>query len=231
LSAVFATAAPATAQTVATGGTSAPDATLQKTATTAVSGIDASPRALAGARQRVGGRVGASAGTPVTVQLAGTDGRWTSVARTTTTRSGAFTTIWRPTQSGRFTLRALPTAATAATAGTSVAPTAPVTVYQTAIATEYGPQAGDRTAKPEATACGPKVTAATLGVAHRTLPCGTLVEFFYRGRTVTVPVIDRGPYANHASWDLTYAAARALGFNGLDRVGSVVTGRVKLPVR
>jgi len=155
------------------------------------------------------------------------------VAKTVAGSGGLIDTIWRPRQSGRFTLRAVPTAAASASAASSAtaAPTAAVTVYATAIATEYGPQAGDRKAKPEATACGPNVTATTLGVAHRTLPCGTLVELYYRGHTVTVPVIDRGPYANGASWDLTYATARALHFNGLDRIGSVVTGSVKLPTR
>jgi rare lipoprotein A (peptidoglycan hydrolase) len=47
-------------------------------------------------------------------------------------------------------------------------------------------------------------------VANRTLPCGTKVALFYHGRSVTVPVIDRGPYANHADWDLTLATAKKL---------------------
>jgi rare lipoprotein A (peptidoglycan hydrolase) len=57
-----------------------------------------------------------------------------------------------------------------------------------------------------------------MGVAHRTLPCGTRVEIYYRGRSVTVPVVDRGPYTS-ASWDLTQAAAQALGFDGRDWIG------------
>ena len=32
-------------------------------------------------------------------------------------------------------------------------------------------------------------------------------------RSVTVPVIDRGPYSHGNSWDLTQAAARALHFD------------------
>ena len=32
------------------------------------------------------------------------------------------------------------------------------------------------------TACGSKLTTRTLGVAHKTLPCGTTVEFFLRGK-------------------------------------------------
>jgi hypothetical protein len=38
------------------------------------------------------------------------------------------------------------------------------------------------------------LTPDTVGVAHRTLPCGTKVTFRYNGVTVTTQVIDRGPY-------------------------------------
>ena len=53
------------------------------------------------------------------------------------------------------------------------------------------------------TACGQKLTKELVGVAHRTLPCGTLVTFRYNGKTVTAPVIDRGPYAAGRTWDLS----------------------------
>ena len=43
----------------------------------------------------------------------------------------------------------------------------------------------------------------TVGVAHRTLPCGTKVTFRYNGRTVTTMVIDRGPYVKGRIWDMT----------------------------
>ncbi|HEX7290202.1 MAG TPA: septal ring lytic transglycosylase RlpA family protein [Conexibacter sp.] len=70
------------------------------------------------------------------------------------------------------------------------------------------------------TACGQTLTAGTLGVAHKTLPCGTLVTFRYGSREVTVPVIDRGPYAGGREWDLTGATARALGFGSVGVVWS-----------
>ena len=60
------------------------------------------------------------------------------------------------------------------------------------------------------TACGVRLGRATAGVAHRTLPCGTPVTFYYRGSFETVPVIDRGPYARGVSWDLTAATAKSL---------------------
>ena len=50
------------------------------------------------------------------------------------------------------------------------------------------------------------MTRALVGVAHRTLPCGTLVTFRYKGRVVTVPVVDRGPYVAGRTWDLTRGA-------------------------
>jgi rare lipoprotein A (peptidoglycan hydrolase) len=60
------------------------------------------------------------------------------------------------------------------------------------------------------TACGQTLTKALVGVAHRTLPCGTLVTFRYKGTTLTVPVIDRGPYVRGRTWDLSYGACSKL---------------------
>ena len=60
------------------------------------------------------------------------------------------------------------------------------------------------------TACGQTLTRTLVGVAHRTLPCGTLVTFRYNGRTVTVPVVDRGPYVAGRTWDLTKGACTLL---------------------
>jgi len=67
----------------------------------------------------------------------------------------------------------------------------------------------------EELACGGVLAHDQLGVASRTLPCGTPVTFAYRGRVVTVPVIDRGPYVEGREWDLTGATAEALRFPGL----------------
>ncbi len=64
-------------------------------------------------------------------------------------------------------------------------------------------------------ACGGLLGRHQLGVAHKTAPCGTLITFTYGGRSITVPVIDRGPYIAGREWDLTGATAEALGFPGL----------------
>ena len=60
------------------------------------------------------------------------------------------------------------------------------------------------------TACGQTLTRKLVGVAHRTLPCGTLVTFRSHGHTITVPVVDRGPYVSGRIFDLTYAACKKL---------------------
>jgi hypothetical protein len=83
-------------------------------------------------------------------------------------------------------------------------------------ATWYGPGLyGNRTA------CGARLRRPTLGVAHRTLPCGTPVTFYHRGRFVTVSVIDRGPFARGVEWDLTAAAAKALGMAATSRLRTI----------
>jgi rare lipoprotein A (peptidoglycan hydrolase) len=58
-------------------------------------------------------------------------------------------------------------------------------------------------------------------VANRKLPCGTPVTLYYHGRTIVVPVIDRGPYANHANWDLTMATGAALGIQETETIGAL----------
>jgi rare lipoprotein A (peptidoglycan hydrolase) len=71
------------------------------------------------------------------------------------------------------------------------------------------------------TACGERLTPRVIGVANRTLPCGTRVAIYWQGRTIVVPVIDRGPFANHADWDLTEATGRALRMPGTETIGAV----------
>jgi hypothetical protein len=65
------------------------------------------------------------------------------------------------------------------------------------------------------TACGYH---AGLGVANRSLPCGTRVRIYYGGRTVTATVDDRGPYVGGRNWDLNQNTAAALGFGGVGTV-------------
>jgi rare lipoprotein A len=69
-------------------------------------------------------------------------------------------------------------------------------------------------------ACGGELTSATMGVANKTLPCGTEVTLRYDGRSVRVEVIDRGPYVAGREFDLTEATKQALGFGGVGEVWS-----------
>jgi rare lipoprotein A (peptidoglycan hydrolase) len=63
------------------------------------------------------------------------------------------------------------------------------------------------------TACGYTMTTSLVGVAHRTLPCGTKVIFRNpaNGRTVVARVVDRGPYVSGRQWDMTAGLCKALG--------------------
>ena len=91
-----------------------------------------------------------------------------------------------------------------------------VALMRNRMATWYGPGLyGNRTA------CGKRLRPRTLGVAHKSLPCGTRVTFYRAGRFVTVPVIDRGPFRRGVAWDLTAAAARKLGMASTGRLRSI----------
>lgn len=93
-------------------------------------------------------------------------------------------------------------------------------VHSTGIATWFGPGFYGRK-----TACGQTLTPGVVGVANRTLPCGTLIKVGYHGHTLTVPVLDRGPYSHiGADWDLTAGAAQALGITETVRIRTRVVG-------
>jgi rare lipoprotein A (peptidoglycan hydrolase) len=90
------------------------------------------------------------------------------------------------------------------------------------LATWFGPGFYGHT-----TACGQTLTPGLVGVASRTLACGTLVQISYRGHQLTVPVLDRGPYGRiDAAWDLTAGAARALKITETVRIATEIVGSV-----
>jgi rare lipoprotein A len=108
------------------------------------------------------------------------------------------------------------------TGGVAVAgsPAGPKPVHKNAIATWFGPGFYGKK-----TACGQVMTPEIVGVANRTLPCGTLVKVSYHGLRVTLPVIDRGPYSHiGADWDLTTGAARTLGIEDTVRIATRIVG-------
>jgi rare lipoprotein A (peptidoglycan hydrolase) len=116
-------------------------------------------------------------------------------------------------------------ASSGGTSGGSAAPSTPTStpapsIHTTGIATWFGPGFYGKQ-----TACGQTLTPGVVGVANRTLPCGTLVKVTYKSHSLTVPVLDRGPYSHDASWDLTAGAAQALDITQTVRVGTHIVGK------
>jgi len=134
------------------------------------------------------------------------DGRWATVAGTRTRADGRYRLSYVPADGTVLRVRVgadAPDLPSSRIAGR-------LDVFHVAVASWYGPGG--------TTACGEALTASTLGVANKTLPCGTLVTLRYDGRTVRVPVIDRGPFVPGRDFDLTFATKEALGFGGVGDV-------------
>lgn len=140
-------------------------------------------------------------------------GRWRAVGRTVTRADGHFSARVVAQRLGTTKLR-VRSAGTNANAGTA-AHAGAIRGYRASLASWYGIYGGPL-------ACGGTLGYSQMGVAHKSLPCGTKVTIRYGGRQVTVPVIDRGPYVGAREWDLTGATARALGFDGVGTVWTTV---------
>lgn len=154
-------------------------------------------------------RHAAEPGLVVALQALGRHG-WRTLARTRTGAHGRFHLRYLPRRLGSELTRLR--FAGDATARPSHTRLGLVSVFRLAGASWYG---GGGT-----TACGGALTSSTLGVANKTLPCGTMVTLHYGNRTVRVPVIDRGPYVAGREFDLTEATKRALGFGDTGDVWS-----------
>jgi rare lipoprotein A len=121
--------------------------------------------------------------------------------RTHTRHDGTYKVRWQAPRAGVYTARAR-------VDGSSVrSHRLRMNAYRSAAASYYGPGLYGG-----GLACGGTLTPSKLGVANKSLPCGARVTFRYRGRSVTVPVIDRGPYAGNREYDLTAATKAKLGF-------------------
>jgi len=162
---------------------------------------------------RVRGRLAPSLGGRVVRLQRRKRGRWRTVDRVRTSRSGRFRARWRTSRAGSYRLRVR--FGGDRRNGSASKRLRRVYVYRPGHASWYGPGLyGNRTA------CGQTLTASIVGVAHKTLPCGTKVRFRYRGRTAVAKVIDRGPFAAGREWDLTAATKRKLGFGSTGTVWS-----------
>jgi hypothetical protein len=206
-------AVPAAAQSEAPGTTPSGSATATAAPTATVA--RAVPRigvrikrlhVRAGGRVAVLGRVRGVGRVTVTLQIRTRSG-WKTIDRARTRSGGRYAlakrlkapiserarVLVRPTTGVRSTSRRL----------------GRVNVYRVAYASWYGPGLyGNHLG------CGGRLGAGQLGVAHKSLPCGTKVTFRHNGRSVRVPVIDRGPYVGGREYDLTAATAQAIGFHG-----------------
>jgi rare lipoprotein A (peptidoglycan hydrolase) len=146
-----------------------------------------------------------------------------SLVRLQVRRHGAWRTIDRDraATTGRFVLRdrvRRPMSAPARVVGSGVAlRVGRVNAYRLASASWYGPGLyGNHLG------CGGTLTPGRLGVAHKTLPCGSKVTLRKGTHTVRVRVIDRGPYVAGREFDLTEATAQRLHFHGH---GGILTTR------
>jgi len=202
--------AAAHAQTTVSGGVAAPEMVPPAQAVSASSGgltVTAMPDQTLGEIARFSGKAPANRLVRLQRQDSKTQ-RWKNVARARADATGAYTARWRPNHIGPTALRAI--------LHTTAAPLR-IMVYKPTVATWYGPGFfGNQTA------CGQVLSPDIQGVAHRSLPCGTQVAFTYNGRSIVVPVIDRGPYGvAGADWDLTQATAAALGITATATLGAV----------
>jgi rare lipoprotein A len=163
-----------------------------------------------GDRVKISGRVKpASAGRPVEIKLPGGD-------ESARTRSGGrFKESWKPRSTGNGKVRAVARGDRLAAGSRSRA--RKVTVYRPASASWYGPGFYGNS-----TACGQTLTPSTLGVANKSMPCGTKLTLRHGNRTVRVKVIDRGPFAGNREFDLTGATKNRLNFGS---TGTVLSSR------
>jgi rare lipoprotein A len=161
----------------------------------------------AGNRTAVVGEVAPGAGgTIVSLQIRRA-GHWKPIDRDRTDAAGRYRLRERLRRTGSTAVRVR------VAGGPGVAPgmrrLGRLNVYRTAYASWYGPGLYGNPL-----GCGGTLNPGTLGVAHKTLPCGSKVTFKRGRRTVRVPVVDRGPFVGGREYDLTAATARRLGFHG-----------------
>jgi rare lipoprotein A (peptidoglycan hydrolase) len=161
---------------------------------------------VAGHRASVSGAVAAApAGQRVSLQRR-SGHSWQTIKRASTRAGGAFTVRFRPDRIGSAKVRLA--------SGSARRGLGRLNVYRHAMVSWYGPGLYGNSLS-----CGGRLEPGTLGVAHKTLPCGAHVTLRRGHRVVRVTVVDRGPYVAGREFDLTAATRARLHFGG---VGSVL---------
>lgn len=206
------TTAPAGAAVPSTGGTQAaavtPPTAHEGRVRTTVSVLSRRTAVRAGRSARVTGRVRpAIAGRLVLLQRV-RGHHWVTIARARTIAGGRYVLRHRTRGSVSAPLRVRVAGAPGTTRRTRRI--GRLEAFRPALASWYG--------EGQALACGGHLTPRMMGVAHKSLPCGTKVTIRYRGRQVRVPVVDRGPYAGGREFDLGPGVRAALRFDGVGTI-------------
>jgi rare lipoprotein A len=202
--------------TIATGTSAVALAQNTQNTQDAITVKKARTHVLAGRAVRVQGTLHPAHRGDVVVLQARRGGHWRTLTRDATDAGGRYRLRYRTKRPGSWKVRVRVAGARVASAGRATAAKARqrrslgrLNVYRHAYASWYGPGFFGHHL-----ACGGNLTPGTLGVAHKTMPCGTKLTIRYRGRSVRVPVVDRGPYVAGREFDLTSATKQRLGFAG-----------------
>ncbi len=161
--------------------------------------LDAKRHVRAGETALIRGRVTPAGSRTVVVKVGDR-----KVKTVHTRDDGGFRARWRAPHAGVFTARAVVRGSEAEQGASS---RVRINVYRSAAASYYGPGLYGGSL-----ACGGTLRPGTLGVANRSLPCGTRLTLRYGKRSVSVQVIDRGPFSGNREFDLTAATKARLGF-------------------
>ncbi|UGS36345.1 septal ring lytic transglycosylase RlpA family protein [Capillimicrobium parvum] len=162
----------------------------------------------AGRRVEVAGALRPGGGGRVVALQLRREGRWRTIDRDRTAAGGRYRLSQRlgSPMSAPARVRFAGDGANAATSE----PVGRVNAYRRAFASAYGPGLFGNPL-----ACGGTFTPATIGVAHKTLPCGAALTLRYHGRSVRAHVVDRGPFVAGREFDLTWATKARLGHPGM----------------
>ena len=198
-------AAPIAAPAAPVAAAKAPKATVRLKVTRSRLDIRSGRRAIVRGTLRPG-----RSGRVVTLERRGRRG-WTTIDKARTSRRGAFRLADR--RRGVDVAAVRVRFAGDATTKAVKRPLGRLSVYRPALASWYGPGLyGNQLG------CGGVLTPGTIGVAHKSLPCGTRVTLRKGSRIVRARVIDRGPYVGAREFDLTAATKARLGFGSTGTV-------------
>lgn len=169
-------------------------------------------RSISGSAIKIRGRVyGTGRGRAhvrMSVRHAGSR-KWRVVSTGNIRTGERFTLGWRGGSAGRYMTKI----SVRKFGKTDVDRTGRAYIFRRSFASYYGPGLYGG-----ALACGGRLSPSTVGVAHKTLPCGTRVTFKVGSRLVTTRVIDRGPFIAGRDWDLTTGLKHKLGFGSTGAV-------------